>query len=108
MEINTYKVLNLTSGDDVIDYNAYEIINDKGVTCYTIKTSSNGEWSECSANEVVIRAIDNGNGIKFEKRLERELSYDDVASLYILLCFMNKEKDIYDGKIIKTEEILNI
>lgn len=108
MKIKKYNIIDTSFGNDVIEYNAYEMTNSNGITCYTIETTSNGVWSEDYSGKTVIRAIDNGNGVKFEKSLGREFDYDDLASLYLLLSFMNKDKSIYSGKIIKSKIVASI
>ena len=105
MKIKKYNIIDTSFDNDIIDYNAYEMTNNDGVTCYTIETSNNGVWSEDYSEKTIIRAIDNGNGVKFEKNLGREFNYDDLSSLYLLLSFMNKDKSIYNGKIIKSKVV---
>ena len=73
-------------------------------------TPSTGEveYSLVAGGEELLSIIDDGNGYKLGKKISKELAYHDAANLLVLLSFINKDNELFNGHINKTEHILTI
>jgi hypothetical protein len=75
----------------------YDMIVDKlrDGTMYTLKRSKNELWS--NPGEVIMEVSDDGDNIRFDKKISRTMNYCDFAELYIMMAFIKN----YDTEMIQ-------
>lgn len=98
------RVYNTYDGDYKEDYTIVETTNEKtgNPVYHLVRTGS--EWMDLVRKETAISAEDTGNGYKITNIKDKELGYDVVSELYILLTYLNTlGTGIYQGQI----EIIN-
>jgi len=106
-----YKVINSFPGES-LEQHDYNIIRED--TKYGVKHSlirSQGDhWSDSAKGKTVVVLLDDGNGIKMSKHIQREMNYDTAAELLILLSFINKpaSNGLYTGTIEEVNTIIVI
>lgn len=70
---------------DVIDTN-------KG-TEYVLSRSGSPCWSEHAKHEIVLTLLDDGNGVKINPKIGKELDYAYLSQLQLLLQFVSKYEE---------------
>jgi len=85
MKTKTYKVFDDT--DKSCQYTITVKENSAG-NSYTLNRSTDPEW--INPGELILSAVDNGNGIKFSKKQNMNLEYDEFSELAILSSFIVK------------------
>lgn len=95
MKTKTYKVYD--SEDCLYTISVDETSNG---TSYVLSKSSDSLWSH--PGEIVLSAVDNGGGIKFSKKQNMHLEYDEFSELTILSSFIAK----YDKQIMGDHTIV--
>jgi len=78
--------------EDVIEYNIFEEVTEKGVR-QSIARSKASVWNEASREEEVLAIIDDGNEVIFESEFTK-LDYGDSNCLMLLLCFNTQNQSI--------------
>jgi hypothetical protein len=88
------------------EYDLTVVYNDEGkeISLYL----SNGEqWNSVVRGELMMRMTDNGNGVKFDRKLKK-LDYSQFLYLRILLNFEHKTSDIMlDRESYRVVEVSN-
>ena len=65
-------------------------------TIYTLYASNNGKWSENFRNTKVLRLIDNGNCVRFD-RMSLELDYSGISEMKLLLdCYSKIDTNLME------------
>ena len=99
-----HKVIN--TGDYGYPVHDYDIEIEEfpdNITEYSLYRSNGGEWTENKRGEKCVSLVNTGNGIVFpKKKYKGELDYAETAELFILLNFINKERNIFKGTIEKS------
>ena len=67
------------------EYNIVSELTTKG-TKITLFRSNGEQWLEAARNEMILSLVNNGDGIKFSKKL-RKLNFGELTELHILLNF---------------------
>jgi hypothetical protein len=102
-EKKTYMVLD---HNGTHEYDLTVVYNDEGkeISLYL----SNGEqWDSIVRGELMMRMTDNGNGVKFDRKLKK-LDYSQFLYLRILLNFEHKTSDIMlDRESYRVVEVSN-
>ena len=102
-EKKTYMVLD---HNGTHEYALTVVYNDEGkeISLYL----SNGEqWNSIVRGELMMRMTDNGNGVKFDRKLKK-LDYSQFLYLRILLNFEHKTSDIMlDRESYRVVEVSN-
>jgi hypothetical protein len=102
-EKKTYMVLD---HNGTHEYDLTVVYNDEGkeISLYL----SNGEqWNSIVRGELMMRMTDNGNGVKFDRKLKK-LDYSKFLYLRILLNFEHKTSDIMlDRESYRVVEVIN-
>jgi hypothetical protein len=99
-EIKTYRVLN---DKGVHEYDIYVKETKKG-TSYKLFRSNSATWSDDCRNEKLLLIVNTGNKYKISHFLNKNINYNEMAELYILLSFIQEHDAIYKGSIIKVKE----
>jgi hypothetical protein len=76
--------------------------NTDGDIHYALYHSHNNIWTH--PGEIILCAIDNGNGFTFTSPVSNKISYSDVTELYILLRFIKT----LDSDLMGNYEIVDI
>jgi hypothetical protein len=99
----TYQVIQKINGQEAHEYNIIIDMQPDG-TKYTLMASNSSEWSESYIGSELIVAFDDGNGIKLDNKVGKDITYYEFAQLTILFDFINKKENIYSGKILRVKE----
>lgn len=93
----------------------YDVVENTGETdeitsrILVFKPSSGDiEYSLIAGGEEVLSIIDDGNGYKLGKKISKDLDYHDAANLLVLLSFINRDNELFNGHINKIEHVLSI
>jgi len=90
-----------TYGDDCVEnYTIIETENEKtGNTVYNL-VRSGAAWTDHMKGQTAISAEDTGSGYKITNVNSKEMGYDVVSELYILLSYLNTlGTGLYKGQI---------
>ena len=101
-----YRVFNTESNNSIYEYDILVNTNDEGHTVYTLLRSDGDCWSHYAKGEELITITDTGNGMIYPKKtFIKEVGYDEITELFILLSFINKKERmfLYQGRIEKVE-----
>ena len=66
------------------DYDITVVKTDKGKE-YSIFNSKSTQWLSHAQGMLVLKMVDDGNGMKFSKKLPKKMEYHEVLALHILL-----------------------
>ena len=104
--MNKYYVLNEKNN---IEYIILEVEVATGIE-FSLFRSDSEEWSDHARNELVISAIDTGNGYVFSNKISKTMDYSQAVELLILMTAMSKIDDnlMETYKISKLEEICQV
>lgn len=98
------RVYHTYEGEHLEDYTIVETTNDKtGNPVYHL-IRSGASWSDHAKGQTAISAEDTGEGYKITNISGKEMGYDVVSELYVLLSYLNTlGTGLYQGQI----EIIN-
>lgn len=103
MSKKTYQVFQKINGHEAHEYNIIIEMLPNG-TRYTLMASDSPEWSESYIGSELIIAFDDGNGIKLDNKVGKDMTYYEFAQLTILFDFINKKENIYSGRVLRVKE----
>jgi hypothetical protein len=94
------RVYDTYGGDCVEDYTIIETENEKtGNPVYNL-VRSGAAWNDHAKGQTAISAEDTGSGYKITNVNSKEMGYDVVSELYILLSYLNTlGTGLYKGQI---------
>jgi len=107
-----YRVMNTFPGEENgrHEYDLHVQETDRG-TKYSLIRSKAGHWSEHAQGETVCAIFDDGDGYRLSKHVTRDMGYDTMAELYILMAFINSQGNIncfFMGTIEEVKTVLEI
>jgi hypothetical protein len=106
MKKKTYLVFNVVGNHE---YTITKKSTSKGEVT-TLFRSVSSEWAEHVKGEKVLKMIDSGNGVTFDRELQN-LDYSELAELQILLRFNQKVDKAYSDetwRIIESKHFFEI
>ena len=71
------------------DYNVTVEKTDKGNE-YSVFHSNGVQWRTPVKGDLILKMVDDGNGMKFSKKLPKKMEYHEVLALHILLSVERK------------------
>lgn len=59
-------------------------------TTYVLGRSNANHWT--TPREIILSAVDHGNGVKFSKRYKADMNYSDFCEMHVLMSFIVKHQ----------------
>lgn len=105
MDVDKIKVYRVINDQGIHEYNIHEYLTPVDLdVCYELYTSNTEGWAEPYRNEKLLSITNNGNGYKMSRSLGKNIDYNNMAELLILLWFIQKTDYMYRGSIVEVKE----
>ena len=88
-----------------------QVENTDAGTKYSLIRSQADQWSDNAKSQTVCAILDDGDGYKLSKHVTRDMGYDTMAELFILMSFINKQgltNCFFMGTIEEVKSIIQI
>lgn len=89
------------------DYNVTVIKTDKGKE-YSIYNSDGEQWRTPAKGELILKMIDDGNGIKFDRKIGKKMDYHELLALHILLSVERKLDPQMKYQVIENVSLIEV
>jgi len=89
------------------DYDITVVKTDKGKE-YSIFNSKGTQWLSHAQGMLVLKMTDTGNGIKFDRKIGKNMAYHEVLALHILLCIERLIDPQYKYQVIENVTLIEV
>lgn len=77
-----------------------------GYAEYSIYRSDSSTWQKKYRGQKLMTIKETFDGFVFDKSLKKQMDYEEISHLFILMSFIHKKDPFYDGEIKKSNKTI--